>query len=128
MNDQKIETQKSNKLYNEQTQILKPNQFLTYPWTERENQRLFNSYLTQSKETLQMLFPDRTWRAIRDQASVLKITHTQTKWSEEEIQQIMELKEKGYSYTQMSEFLRNRSPKAIKHKYRRTKNGCKKME
>jgi len=53
-------------------------------WTEREDQRLMNSYGKRSKEEMLILFPDRTWTAIKIKAYKLKITKKILPWTKEE--------------------------------------------
>jgi len=53
-------------------------------WKERENQRLMNSYRKISKENIMILFPDRTWNAIKKRACKLKISKKRIIWTKRE--------------------------------------------
>ena len=81
-------------------------------WTPHEIQRLYNSYKEQEKETLLMLFPDRTWQAILSKASRIKITTQQ--WTSAEDHLIEEMIAFKLNYKAMTNFLPHRSYKSIK--------------
>ncbi len=53
-------------------------------WTKGENQRLMNSYRKISKENIMILFPDRTWNAIKKRACKLKISKKRIIWTKRE--------------------------------------------
>jgi hypothetical protein len=92
------------------------------PWSVREKQRLMNTYNQLTKETAKKLFPDRTFMAIQTKASRLKIT--KTNYTKEEDQLLKKLKAKGYTYSEMVPFFRNRSAQALKNRsYRLRKTG-----
>ena len=81
-------------------------------WSQYELQKLLHAYGKQEKETLLMLFPDRTWQAIRTKASRLKISSLM--WTKEEDQLLMEMIDFGLNYKAMTNFLRHRSYYSIR--------------
>ncbi|GAH27996.1 unnamed protein product [marine sediment metagenome] len=72
-------------------------------WTEREEQRLMNSYKKIPREKLLMLFPDRTWCALVTRASRLRIPRPGRWYTPEEDARLLELyHETDLTYDQMS--------------------------
>jgi len=73
-------------------------------WTEREDQRLMNSYKKIPQEELMMLFPDRTWLALVSRAYLLKIPRKGRWYTPEEDALLLELYHNtDLTYSQMSE-------------------------
>lgn len=73
-------------------------------WTEREDQRLMNSYKKIPREKLLLLFPDRTWLAIVSRAYLLKIPRKGRWYTPEEDAKLLELyHQTDLTYEQMSE-------------------------
>ena len=108
-----------NRVYNESTELIHFTRTGDLIWSERETQRLLNTFELSSKETLLQIFPSRTWKAITVKAYELKITRGQMNWSKDEEDFLVTMKDKGYSYTQIMEAMPGRSQMSLKHKYRR---------
>ncbi len=78
-------------------------------WTEREDQRLMNSYKKIPREKIMMLFPNRTWLAIVSRAYLLKIPRKGRWYTPEEDARLLELyHETDLTYAQMSEYFPHR--------------------
>ena len=98
-------------------------------WLDHERQRLYNSYGKQSKETLQRLFPDRTWQSLNTKASRLKIPRPNKRFTENEDALLLELKQEGRSYKDIMEFFDYRTEQSLRNRYYRLKkNGYKTVE
>jgi len=105
-------------LYNEHTEPIAFTYEGHWRWTQREEQRLFNSYKTQSIETLLILFPDRTLEAIKAKAWALGLCKWKP-WSESEELLLRKLTIEKASKDQYLISLPDRSWEAIKDKRRR---------
>jgi len=78
-------------------------------WTEREDQRLMNSYKKIPREKVQMLFPDRTWLAIVSRAYLLKIPRKGRWYTPEEDALLLDLyNNTDLTYLEMSEYFPHR--------------------
>ncbi len=98
-------------------------------WLDHERQRLYNSYHLQDKETLLKLFPDRTWQALKSQASFCKIPRSGKWFTEKEDNLLLELKSEGKTYKEMTAFFLFRTEQSLKNRlYRINKNGSENME
>lgn len=72
-------------------------------WSEREDQRLMNSYRKVPTEKILKLFPDRTWLAIQSRASRLKIPRKGMYYTPQEDSRLLELYyHTDLTYKQMS--------------------------
>ena len=86
-------------------------------WTEREEQRLMNSYRKIPREKIMMLFPDRTWFAIVTRASRLRIPRPGRWYTPEEDARLLELyHETDLTYDQMSEYFMVRNGNSLKQR------------
>jgi len=92
------------------------NQFNDLLWSDREIQRLLNSYLECSKEQLIELFPDRTWIAIKTKAKQIGIYKT-PRWTAAEIQKIEKLGPTMESIEDLTRHFPGRSLKAVENKF-----------
>ena len=83
-------------------------------WSQREDQRLMNSYKRIPREELMTLFPDRTWLAIVSRAYILKIPRTGLHYSPEEDQLLRDLYYgKFLAYQQMVPYFTNRNKRSL---------------
>lgn len=87
-------------------------------WTIKEEQRLMHSYIGCSKQELLLLFPDRTWIAIRHKARRLKIKKIY-RWSNEEESLLRKLSKNTKDFSLLSKFFLHRTSEAIRTKYYR---------
>ncbi|MBA7667296.1 hypothetical protein ES703_75383 [subsurface metagenome] len=83
-------------------------------WSQRDDQRLMNSYKKVSREELMMLFPDRTWLALVSRAYVLRIPRTGRHYSAKEDQLLMDLYYgKFLAYHKMVPYFTNRNKRSL---------------
>jgi len=92
-------------------------------WSPNEIQRLINVYGKTPKETLLLLFPDRSWNAILCKAHEMKITCKG--WTAKDDNLIVDLIGYGLNSKQMKNLFENRTESAI---YQRVYMIRKKME
>ncbi len=84
-------------------------------WTEREKQRLMNSYKKIPREKLMMLFPDRTYLALVSRAYILKIPRKGRWYSPEEDALLLQLySEKELTCKQMAPLFMFRSVASLR--------------
>lgn len=84
-------------------------------WTPREDQRLFNSYKKIPKKKMMLLFPDRTWMAIRQRAITLGVPRKGTRYTPSEDQLLETLYyDTDFTYRQMTRFFKFRTPNSLK--------------
>ena len=91
----------------------------TLIWTVRERQRLMNAYGNAPTEVLLLLFPDRTWSSIMTQASRLRVSRSEKRWTLEEDRLLVELRERGLGWGEASEYFMERTPHAVKRRFYR---------
>ena len=94
----------------------------TFPWSQSEIQRLYNTYGKQEKETLLMLFPNRTWQAILTKASSLKIK-INAPWTPYEDLLLLEMLDFGLNYRVMLNFLPHRTILALRTRVYKIRKG-----
>lgn len=99
----------SNKLLSEITLPPMWNLNGTLFWSLREVQRLYNTYGKVSKDKLLLLFPDRTWDAIKSKAQRLKIMKKNRRYSRDEDEVLLELADMGVKYRDMPQYFRGRT-------------------
>jgi len=92
------------------------NQFNDLVWSDREKQRLINSYLECSKEQLIALFPDRTYDAIKTKAKQIGINKT-PRWTAAEIQKIETIGLTVNSIEELTKHFPGRTLKAVENKF-----------
>jgi len=86
-------------------------------WTEREEQRLMNSYKKIPREELMMLFPDRTWLALVTRASRLRIPRLGRWYTPEEDARLLTFyHDTDLTYDQMSEYFMGRNGNSLKQR------------
>ena len=105
----------AHQLEHEPTWDFRHNYFGNLMWRHNEIQRLLNLYGKTAKETMLLLFPDRTWNAILCKANELKIT--KKGWTDEEDNLILDLIGYGLNAKQMKNLFPGRTISAI---YQRT--------
>ncbi len=88
-------------------------------WSEREDQRLFNSYGKVTKDILSLLFPDRSHQAILTRASILRHPLLQLKYTKEEDSFLLESRVNGAQYIEIAKHFTNRTPQALRQRVRR---------
>jgi len=91
-------------------------------WLDNERQRLFNSYGKLDKEKLFLLFPDRTWQALKTKASRLRIPRSNRWFTEKEDFLLIYLKKQGLSYKEMICYFEFRTENSLKNRYWRIKH------
>ena len=83
-------------------------------WSQREDQRLMNSYRKIPREELMRLFPDRTWLALVSRAYILGIPRKGRWYSPEEDQLLRELYYgKFLGYREMVPYFTNRNKRSL---------------
>jgi len=83
-------------------------------WSQREDQRLMNSYKRIPREELMRLFPDRTWMAIVTRAYLLRIPRVGRWYTPEEDRLLLELGQNTeLTYRQMSEYFTLRDRRSL---------------
>ena len=83
-------------------------------WSQREDQRLMNSYRKIPREDLMLLFPDRTWLALVSRAYVLRIPRKGRWYSPEEDHLLEDLYYgKFLAYRQMVPYFTNRNKRSL---------------
>jgi len=83
-------------------------------WSQREDQRLMNSYKKIPREELMRLFPDRTWWALVTRASRLRIPRVGRWFTPEEDRLLLELvRDTELTYRQMSEYFTLRDRRSL---------------
>lgn len=92
------------------------NQFNDLLWSDREVQRLLNSYLECDREQLLELFPNRTYVAIKTKAKQLGINKT-PRWTHEEIKKIKELGPTVESIEELAKQFPGRTLSAVDNKF-----------
>lgn len=86
-------------------------------WTQREDQRLMNSYKRLSREELMRIFPDRTWFALVTRASRLRIPRPKRWFTPEEDRVLLELyHDTDLTYEQMSGSFMERNGNSLKQR------------
>lgn len=70
-----------------------------------------------SSYELRLLLPKRSYKAIRLKASQLNLSLFKTPWSIEEMDKLLELRKKGFSYPEIGKIL-NRTEGACRSKYK----------
>jgi len=85
-------------------------------WSDREKQRLMNSYIECTKEQLLELFPDRTWLAIKNMAKKIGVYKT-PRWTAAEIQKIEKLGPTMENIEDLTRHFPSRSLKAVENKF-----------
>ena len=110
---------KSDIVYHEHLRQTNQTIFGDLKWTDKEKQRMFNSYPYQNKETLLKLFPDRTWPALKGRAHLLRIPRSKRKYSVEEDNLILKLREEGLSYPKMVKFFEKRTAEGLRRRHHR---------
>jgi len=98
-------------------------------WTAVEKQRLMNAYRKVPKGGLLLLFPDRTWSAIKTMACLLRIPGQGRRYTPEEDRLLVELRGMGLSYRVAAEHFTDRGPQSLMQrmkllKKRRRRGGC----
>ena len=92
-------------------------------WSEREDQRLMNSYRKIPTEKLLKLFPDRTWLAIQSRASKLKIPRKGIHYTPQEDSRLLELYyHTDMTYKQMSQYFPSRDYASLRMRMCRIRN------
>ncbi len=112
--DPLLKTARARMMYNEVVFLKQPDKNGEIAWTEREEQRLFNSYGKVTKNVLSLLFPDRTHQSIIARASVLRHPLRQLKYTSDEDRLLMDLRSKGIQYNNIAKQFTNRTPGALK--------------
>ena len=82
-------------------------------WNPREEQRLFNSYGKIPTEKLTIIFPDRTYEAIKTKARRLKVPRPHTRYTEEEDKKLLTLANDGLSYKDIADHFQYRTKSSI---------------
>lgn len=101
--------------YSEYTELVMFSKHGNILWTGGEEQRLMNSYKKIPREKLLMLFPGRTYQAIKQRAYILKIPRKGLNFTPEEDDRLLELYHyTGLTYGQMSKEFTNRSAQSLR--------------
>jgi len=96
-------------------------------WPPNEDQRLFNSYGKVDKETLLMLFPDRTYQAIQTRANVLQIPLLLPRYTKKDDDLLLSLRDDGVPYKEIKPLFDGRTVEGLKKRVERVKK-LRKME
>ena len=92
-------------------------------WSEREDQRLMNSYRKIPTEKILKLFPNRTWLAIQSRASILKIPRKGIHYTPQKDSRLLELYyHTDMTYKQMSQYFPFRDYASLRMRMVRIRN------
>jgi len=88
-------------------------------WTPKETQRLLNNYRHATKNTLEKIFPDRTYVAIQCKANRMRLSKRTkyTPWSDEELSLLKTFQGSILTFRELAEYFPIRTEAAIRSKF-----------
>jgi len=91
-------------------------------WGPKETQRLINNYRSKSKETLEKIFPDRTYVAIQGKANRMRIKKKPKypPWSDEELCLLKTFQDSMLTFHEIADYFPSRTVSAVKLRFYKT--------